>query len=304
MHPKKTFELRLLPVKQDSYPAIKTKNELMDWLLAHGVSAFVEGSLEVDVNHDYETTEDEYFEKFGGQEAPLSIYKFSFDELDGLKTQVEKHYGVRIEASIHSMDTQVWQEGWKESFKPFDTKKFNVRPPWESAQAGSPLMDLVIEPGMAFGTGQHATTKLCIKTLEQMDFGSSKSLLDVGTGSGILAIAAVKLGISQATGTDIEVDAVNASKENAVTNSVNIGFEKGSVPSGKIYDYVFANILTVVLRKILPDIAAATVPGGTVLLSGILNEEDDEMIGIAKEYGLTPKSAAQLSGWSCLTFIK
>jgi ribosomal protein L11 methyltransferase len=304
MNPKKTFELRLLPVKTGEHPATKTKNELMDWLIAHGVNSFVEGSLDVDVNHDYETTEDQYFEQFGGQDAPISVYKFSLDEIEGLKAQIVQHYGARIDASVHSMDTDVWQEGWKESFKPFATKKFYVRPPWERAQEDSTLMDLVIEPGMAFGTGQHATTKLCIQTLEQMDFGTGRSLLDVGTGTGILAIAAVKLGLSKAVGTDIEVDAVNASRDNAVANNVTIDFEKGSVPAGQTYDFVFANILTVVLRKILPDIAEATNSGGTVLLSGILNEEDEEMIGIAKGCGLTLKAPAQLSGWSCLTFSK
>jgi len=309
MHPTKTYELRLKPLGQDNQNPSQTKELLKSWLLTNDVESFVEGALDVDINHDYQTTENEYYANNGGLEVHLSIYMYNLEELEMLKVRIESEFAAAVECSIESMDTQVWMDGWKESFKPFTTEKFYVRPPWEAQTDDSSKIDLVIEPGMAFGTGQHATTKVCLAAIERLLAKPRKPLdqinfLDVGTGTGILAIAAAKLGVAKLLGTDIEVDAINASKENAKENSVKVDFERGSVPKREKYDFVIGNILTVVLQHLLVDIAEVMNDGGIVILSGLLNEEEDFMRSIGEQNGLKLMSVKRQSGWSCLVMEK
>ncbi len=309
MHPTKTYELILLPVGDEKRSSSQAKDQLRSWLLLNGVDSFVEGALDVDINHDYETTENEYYAANGGNEAPLSIYMYNKEELDMIQVRIESEFGKQVSCRLDSMDTEVWMEGWKESFKPFATNKFYVRPPWEDYPKDAKEIDLIIEPGMAFGTGQHATTKICLSALEEIldrpaaELGALK-MLDVGTGTGILAIAAAKLGVKNILGTDIEVDAIDASIENAKVNDVNVTFERGSVPSSKTYGFVMANILAVVLKVIIGDIAKATEPGGLVVLSGLLNEEDEVMRTIAEQHGLRFVKQTQLLGWTCMVLEK
>jgi ribosomal protein L11 methyltransferase len=309
MHPAKTYELILSPLGDDKRSPKQTKDQLRAWLLNHDVESFVEGALDVDINHDYETSEREYYSANGGDEAPFSIYLYNKEELEMLQARIEKEFLEQVSCRIDIMDTEVWMEGWKESFKPFTTQKFYVRPPWDDYPAGTSEMDLIIEPGMAFGTGQHATTKICIGAIEDF-LGSpevtpeSISMLDVGTGTGILAIAASKLGVKKIVGTDIEEDAIKASIENSKVNNTEINYELGSIPSGQKYDFVVANILAVVLRVLVKDIAAATNEGGSVLLSGLLNEEEAEIRAIAETYGLKFKKMTQLLDWTCMILEK
>ena len=136
-------------------------------------------------------------------------------------------------------------EGWKDSFKPFATKKFYVYPPWEQNKEELGKIPLEVEPGMAFGTGQHATTQLCLAQIENLfESKTIETVLDVGTGTGILAIAAIKLGAKKLVGTDIDADAVIAAKENAVRNECSFEVFQDSVPADtNSYDFVIANIL-------------------------------------------------------------
>jgi ribosomal protein L11 methyltransferase len=175
------------------------------------------------------------------------------------------------------------------------------------------LIDLVIEPGMAFGTGQHATTRLCLEQIgldaaENRGRLATRRVLDVGTGTGILAIGARKLGYAACDGTDIEDDAILAAVENARLNGVSLDFRLGSIPRlagpEAAYDVVLANILAVVLIRIMDDLAAVTRPGGRLILSGLLVEEEDEVAARGAAAGLTRVRSGRHEGWSCLVLGK
>jgi ribosomal protein L11 methyltransferase len=322
MHPVTTYELRIT-FREDEAAAIKTKERLTDWLLMNGIDSFVEGALDVDFNLNQDEPPRDFYAEMGGDLSPVSVYRYSRESLDDLFVKVGNVFGDKLATEIHSMPTEQWMEGWKESFKPFATDEFYVRPPWEAPLTGSKLIDLVIEPGMAFGTGQHATTRLCLdqvgvaaKEYRRPEQGSPRAgewgegsladatVLDVGTGTGILAIGAKLLGFGHCAGTDIEEDAVMAALENARLNKTDIAVRKGSIPEGGPFDVVFANILAVVILRLMPELAAKVKPGGRLILSGLLTEEEDEIVASALANDLQLISKSQLNDWSCVVVGK
>jgi len=166
------------------------------------------------------------------------------------------------------VDDKDWLESWKAEFVPIRIGAFLVRPTWSEAVAGDSV-ELVLDPGMAFGTGLHPTTQQCLEALSTLAL-EGKSALDVGTGSGILAIAAAKRGASPVVAVDTDSLAVGAARENAVRNGVAIPVGEGSAADvpGR-FDVVIANIVSPVLQRIAPDLAARLSGGGTLLVAGI-----------------------------------
>jgi ribosomal protein L11 methyltransferase len=166
------------------------------------------------------------------------------------------------------IDDEDWLESWKAEFVPIRIAAFIVRPTWSQPVAGD-AVELVLDPGMAFGTGLHPTTQQCLEALSTMPL-EGKSVLDVGTGSGILAIAAAKRGASPVVAVDTDALAVDAARENAVRNGVAIPVGQGSAADvpGR-FDIVVANIVSPVLQRIASDLAARLSSGGTLLVAGI-----------------------------------
>ena len=161
-----------------------------------------------------------------------------------------------------------WLESWKAEFVPIRIGAFLVRPSWADASSDEAI-ELVLDPGMAFGTGLHPTTQQCLEALSTLPV-DGKSLLDVGTGSGILAIAAAKRGASPVVAVDTDALAVDAARANAARNGVAIPVGEGSAADvpGR-FDVVVANIVSPVLQRIAPDLAARLAGGGTLLVAGI-----------------------------------
>ena len=172
------------------------------------------------------------------------------------------------ELVARQIDDKDWLESWKADFVPIRIGAFLVRPTWSEAVAGD-AVELVLDPGMAFGTGLHPTTQQCLEALSTLSL-DRKSLLDVGTGSGILAIAAAKRGASPVVAVDTDTLAVDAARENAVRNGVAIPVAEGSAADvpGR-FDVVIANIVSPVLQSIAPHLAARLSGGGTLLVAGI-----------------------------------
>jgi ribosomal protein L11 methyltransferase len=312
-----TYELIIkFSSENNENDALKTKDHVKSWLIGEGEESFVEGTVDnLDMEHDYENPGYDYYSMLGGNLSPLSLYKYTLGELETLRERLLSVFNATVTAEIKELETKVWQEGWKESFTPFSTRKFHIYPPWDPSQKGLEKHPVEIEPGMAFGTGHHATTQLCLTKIEDMvDFyiGEGRPLeeiavLDVGTGSGILAIAALKIGFQSVLGTDIEADAVQSSKNNAKANGVDFRVLKASVPPVSEYgqfDLVIANILAVVLKKILKDLATAVLPGGKLMLSGLLVEEREILSDMGREYGLEEVDFKEQSGWGCLLLEK
>jgi len=181
--------------------------------------------------------------------------------------------------SVAEVPDEDWGEGWKRDFKPLDVGRVRVRPSWIVAPPPAGSVEVVLDPGMAFGTGNHPTTALCLAALSgALARRPGATVLDVGTGSGLLAIAAAKLGASRVAGNDEDPVAVAVARENAARNGVDL--ELTGAPADQIpgtFDVVVANILANVLVDLAPALADKVAPDGVVLLSGILEPQEDEV---------------------------
>lgn len=173
------------------------------------------------------------------------------------------------------VENRDWLEEWKKHWKPTMIGRFLIAPPWE-AVGKTDKIAIRIEPNMAFGTGTHETTQLCLKAIGEL-YRPERTFLDVGTGTGILAIAAAKLGGQSILACDTDADSVKIAKENAIANGVSgIGFYHGSIDDNTPqFDFVCANLTIDVIVPILPLLIAKS--RSTLLLSGILAEQKDEI---------------------------
>jgi ribosomal protein L11 methyltransferase len=202
---------------------------------------------------------------------------------------------------------QDWGENWKRFFRPVQvTSRFVVKPPWSSIRLKKGQISIDITPGMAFGTGTHATTKLSIRALEKRLKRSGLSVLDVGTGSGILSIAAARLGAREVMGVDIDGVAVKMAKENVSKNGVTgiVKIRKGSIGDiQKRFDVVVANIDLRRLRRMRRSLLGHLKSKGFLILSGILEGERDRLRQYYMETGLLGWAEITQEGeWVCLTF--
>ena len=173
------------------------------------------------------------------------------------------------ELDVRQIKDEDWLESWKAQFTPLRIGRFLVRPSWSDAPLPDDAIEIVLDPGMAFGTGLHPTTQQCLEALSTIRV-EAKSVLDVGTGSGILAIAAAKRGASPVVGVDLDDLAVDAARENTTRNDVAIPVGLGSagdVPGR--FDLVLANIVAPVLQRIASDLVARLAPRGMLIAAGI-----------------------------------
>jgi ribosomal protein L11 methyltransferase len=192
--------------------------------------------------------------------------------------------------AVAEVPDEDWGEGWKKDFRPLDVGRVRVRPSWIDEPTPAGKVEVVLDPGMAFGTGSHATTSLCLAALSDvLGARPGASLLDVGTGSGLLAIAARKLGAGRVAANDNDPVAVQVARENAALNGV--ALELTLDPVERIpgtFDVVVANILANVLVELAPPLCAKVAPGGVLLLSGILGPQEDEVRRAQIAQGLEP----------------
>lgn len=204
-----------------------------------------------------------------------------------------------------------WRERWKQYFKPLRASaRFVVAPPWESAAAPDGGHVLFIEPAMAFGTAQHETTALCLERVDGLYAARDlPTMLDVGTGTGILAIAASLLGAKVALGVDNDPNAVVAARDNVRLNAGVVGrdLRMEGTPIGEVrgrYDLVAANILTPTLMLLKGEIASRVASGGQLMLSGILVEQAGEVVAAYEAEGLEAVGRAERNGWVRLDFVR
>ncbi len=208
-----------------------------------------------------------------------------------------------------SIAEEDWGENWKRFFKPVQvTRKFVVKPPWSKVRLKKGQIPIEITPGMAFGTGMHATTKLCLHALEALLKIKGLSVLDLGTGSGILSIAAAHLGAKEVLGVDVDGVAVDIARENVRKNGVSdiVKIRKGRL--GDIqerFDVVVANIDLRSLRRMRFTFFRHLRSRGCLILSGILEKEKENFIQTYLETGfLRFVNVIQEEEWVCFTFKK
>lgn len=202
----------------------------------------------------------------------------SFPDTETAERAIAALGGSRAQLSFVEGDE--FLDEWRRFFKPTRIgERIVIRPSWEPFDAGPSDLVLVIDPGRAFGTGLHESTRLVIRCLESIDLRGVE-LLDLGTGSGVLAIAALLLGAGRAIGTDIDQDAVDVSLENAAINGVADRFEARAQERptfDKRYPLVLANIESRVLIPLAEEIAATVEEGGKLILSGLLADEAERI---------------------------
>lgn len=212
--------------------------------------------------------------------------------------------GVEAELTIEDIPETDWVRATQAQFDPIPIGgPLWIVPTWHTPpDTSDKAINLVLDPGLAFGTGSHPTTRMCLQWLvRERPVGS---VLDYGCGSGILAIAAAKLGACEVVGVDIDPQAVRSAHDNAEANTVTAAFFDASdkLPAPydlQTYDVVLANILANPLRILAPALTARLKPGASLVLAGLLAEQAEELIGIYRPW-LEMRVADTQDGWSLL----
>ncbi|MGB4062694.1 MAG: 50S ribosomal protein L11 methyltransferase [Azonexus sp.] len=200
--------------------------------------------------------------------------------------------------TVETVEEQNWVQLTQSQFDPIRvSERLWIVPSWHETPDPA-AVNLILDPGMAFGTGSHPTTRLCLEWLER-NVSEGCSVLDYGCGSGILAIAAARLGAGRVAGVDIDPLAVDAARSNAERNGVVALFADSAMPVAGEYDVVVANILSNPLRVLAPAICAHVRSGGRLALSGILREQAEEIIAIYAQW-LPMQVADTREDWVCL----
>ena len=204
--------------------------------------------------------------------------------------------------AVGTVADQNWVQLTQSQFDPIRvSERLWIVPSWHESPDPAAI-NLILDPGMAFGTGSHPTTRLCLEWLERT-VSPSCSVLDYGCGSGILAIAAARLGAARVAGVDIDPQAVESARANAERNEVSALFADSAEPVAGEYDLVVANILSNPLRVLAPAICAHVRSGGCLALSGILREQAEEIIAIYAHW-LPMEVADTREDWVCLSGVK
>lgn len=200
-------------------------------------------------------------------------------ELEAIKTGLNNRVaGLAEKLRVNTLPDQDWTRAWMDNYR---AMRFGERLwvcPWHLEPPDADAVNLRLDPGLAFGTGTHPTTSLCLSWLDQ-HIRQQQRLLDYGCGSGILAIAALLLGVEQADGVDIDPQALEASRANAIANKVDsrLTLYSADQASRQSYDIVVANILSGPLTELAATLAQHTLAGGDIVLSGILEEQADSV---------------------------
>lgn len=235
-------------------------------------------------------------------------------DVEGARIQLEHHLeAIRtlglgtVEAPAYAwVQEEDWANAWKAYFKPARVgERLVIIPSWEEYTLQPNDVPLYLDPGMAFGTGTHATTSLCLRRLETL-VRPGMRVLDVGTGSGILAIAAARLGAAPVVGIDIDPVAVRVARENAERNGVTIDVRPGTLDQVEPAecDLVIANIIASVIIDILPDVAARMKKGGKFLASGIIAEKKQAVADAMTATWLLPVEVREEGGWVAILATK
>ena len=242
----------------------------------------------------------------------LSAIRAMLAEVKAADTTGE--YG-RLEAELTSIREEDWANNWKQYFKPLKVgEKLVIKPSWEEYSGDDGRIILEIDPASSFGTGQHHTTRLCLELLEK-SLNKGDKLLDMGCGSGILSIGAMLLGAGSAVAVDIEQNAAETAAENAVKNHIDPSLYKtyyGNILSDEKlaaeiedkYDIITANIVADVLIAMKDYFVRYLRDGGTLIVSGIIEERMDEVVNALVSAGFKPLENNIKEGWAAVKLTR
>ena len=214
--------------------------------------------------------------------------------------------GIPYELTTAGVEQEDWQNAWKKYYHAMDIgKRLAIVPGWEEYETDRTV--ITMDPGMAFGTGTHETTSLCLEVLDERVRGGER-VLDIGTGSGILAIAALRLGAACAEGVDIDPMCVRTAGENALRNGVQDRFtvlvgDLSDKASG-VYNIITANIVAAAILSLAPHVPALMAPGAVFVASGIIDTRKEEVLAGLRDAGLDPFEVREKRGWVCIVCRK
>ena len=214
--------------------------------------------------------------------------------------------GIPYELTTAGVEQEDWQNAWKKYYHAMDIgKRLAIVPGWEEYETDRTV--ITMDPGMAFGTGTHETTSLCLEVLDERVRGGER-VLDIGTGSGILAIAALRLGAACAEGVDIDPMCVRTAGENAQRNGVQDRFtvlvgDLSDKASG-VYNIITANIVAAAILSLAPHVPALMAPGAMFVASGIIDTRKEEVLAGLRGAGLDPFEVREKRGWVCIVCRK
>lgn len=229
--------------------------------------------------------------------------------LEGLKSALSRlNLSPAPEVNTRTVVEEDWANAWKAYYKPVHVgRRLVVKPSWEDYTAGKGDLVIEMDPGMAFGCGTHATTSLCLRLLEKY-IRTGDKVYDVGTGSGILAIASAKLGAGRVLAVDLDPLACRVAAENVKRNGV---VDKVQVLQGNLLelvedsaDLVVSNIIASIIAGFAPDASRALAPGGTFIASGIIRERAVEVRAAVEAAGLTVREQLEECQWVALVSEK
>ena len=214
--------------------------------------------------------------------------------------------GIPYTSETEGVEQEDWQNGWRKYYHPMDVgQRLAIVPSWQDYDTDR--VKLILDPGLAFGTGGHETTNLCLEVLDERVKGGER-VLDIGTGSGILAIAALKLGAAVTEGVDIDPVAVRTAGENAALNGVAdkltvlVG-DLSDKASGK-YDIITANIVANAIMSLAPAVPGLMADDAVFIASGIIDSRKDEVIAALEAAGLAVLEVKEKRGWECIVCKK
>lgn len=283
---------------------------------------FEEFLQDTEIYWDY--VDEKLCEELRGQETKLKVYIEDSDDgraqiaalndrLAALKATDTDDVLGRLVTEQSVTRQEDWEWGWKQYFKPFPVgEKFLIKPSWETVDDPGARQILEIDPASSFGTGTHDTTQLCITMLEKTVKGGEK-LLDMGTGSGILAIAAGMLGANPEVAVDIDEHCLTCALENAERNGVTIKKtlhgdalrdEKLAEEIGGGYDIICANIVADIIIGMAPMFFEKLNQGGTLITSGIIEERADEVGQALEQAGFRLTDRRVSGGWAAFTAVR
>lgn len=255
---------------------------------------------------------------FGTIQAFVEKVNLSDEEIEGIKGRVRNYLQEMADifskappsVEFSTIEEEDWGKTWKVHFKPFAIiPGLVIAPTWEEYQAAPGEQVLIMDPGMAFGTGHHATTTLCLEYLRECFVQQQpRRVLDVGTGTGILGMGAALLGAEDVLGIDNDPEAVTAATANVLFNKLDGQMKVSQQPLGELtgtYDVVIANIISSVLQQMADDLIHLTAPGGTIVLSGLLAGE--QVTGIVRTFtdlGMHLISEKTRQEWAAVRFAR
>ena len=274
------------------------------------------GINQVEVIDYFSENELDYNANFSNKNDVWSIIGYIVDNrfantklniiFNNLKEFMENENEFMYEIFTAKCNDEDWQDEWKKYFHTVNiTDNIVIKPSWDEYEPSDNEIVVEIDPGLAFGTGTHETTSLCVEFLEKYA-QNKKKLLDIGCGSGILMLIGKKLGVEKVVGIDIDEKVNDVVLENFSKNGINDNFQViiGNLVDNvnEKYDLVVSNILVDVLEELLEDIEKALEKGAIVIFSGILNEKEEAFLKKAKNYNLKQIDRKDKNNWVSLVF--